>query len=458
MMNKINILCKVSSNDDFNIENSEVVFYSKKEYSDYFQGWFWQNDAIFNGKFNKFFEYSAIDLLYISFFVFFADCRYNRSKSFDRWTRSFHLNIPVLELDKWNKIKLTLQEMLNFLSGDIWEFSFRNRELNGSEKWYKSRINYSTDACDRISMFSGGMDSYIHAINLLSENIEGKFLSITSGGNVVGPRQEEVKELLISKYMISDSDFIRFGFRILKETSNDNIKMYGLQEDTTRTRSFMFFSHAVALATGYKNQVKIIIPENGVISLNVPLDYSRSGSNSTRTTHPYYLELFQKIISEIAPNVSIKNPYQFNTKGEMALDCKDYNFLKRTYSKTMSCSHPFRFGESEVSHCGVCLPCIIRRAATNKAKLPIDIYKNDLFTFDTEKRIFTNTGSPKQNYHIYNRFLNRITPIIGDNMKLFSTLLEAGPIDKDIMNYINVFKRGVIELKEIMDVINEKIS
>ena len=35
------------------------------------------------------------------------------------------------------------------------------------------------------------------------------------------------------------------------------------KEDTTRSRSFMFFSHAIAYASAMGKEIDLIIPENG---------------------------------------------------------------------------------------------------------------------------------------------------------------------------------------------------
>ena len=145
----------------------------------------------------------------------------------------------------------------------------------------------------------------------------------------------------------------------------------------------MFFAHAILLATGMGHQVNLCIPENGVISLNVPLTIHRAGSLSTRTTHPYYLGLLQKIMDNMGVQVKMYNPFQFKTKGEMIVECADLDFLKKNIHWTMSCSHPdlgrWR-GESASNHCGVCLPCTIRRAAIHKAQIQdTSIYRDELY-------------------------------------------------------------------------------
>lgn len=74
--------------------------------------------------------------------------------------------------------------------------------------------------------------------------------------------------------------------------------------------------------------------------MNIPLTEHRMGSLSTRTTHPYFMGLLQELLKSLDLKITIVNPYQFKTKGEMMLECKDLEFLKSNYPLTMSCSHP----------------------------------------------------------------------------------------------------------------------
>jgi len=51
-----------------------------------------------------------------------------------------------------------------------------------------------------------------------------------------------------------------------------------------------FLRTRVFVGTGLGRRFVLRVPENGLIALNVPLDPLRLGSNSTRTTHPYYMQ------------------------------------------------------------------------------------------------------------------------------------------------------------------------
>ncbi|WP_162426095.1 adenine nucleotide alpha hydrolase family protein [Pontibacter pudoricolor] len=135
---------------------------------------------------------------------------------------------------------------------------------------------------------------------------------------------------------------------------------------------------------------KLYIPENGFITLNLPLTPLRIGAYSTRTTHPYYLKLMQRLFNAVGINIDVINPFEFKTKGEMLLECGNPAFVAGV--DTMSCSRPStRNANIEGAgrrHCGRCVPCIIRRAALKKANQPDDNnqllegrrYRTDIYT------------------------------------------------------------------------------
>ena len=104
----------------------------------------------------------------------------------------------------------------------------------------------------------------------------------------------------------------------------------------------------------------LLIPENGFISLNVPLTPLRIGSLSTRTTHPFFLRQLQTILDAAGFHVRLSNPYQFKTKGEMLVECLDQLLLSELAFQSTSCG---RFSRFNYEHCGRCVPCLVRRAA-----------------------------------------------------------------------------------------------
>jgi len=436
----MNIICKVSNEDEFDIleKNKRIFNLNDNKFCHY--SYFDKKNLKKYLNLPGFFSAQGIDLLNISLFVYFADRLIERTTTYDSWTREIKLFIPVLGLEKCNKIKMKLEKMLKFLSGDYWQIEFRKRDLleienNFSEKILKKKNNIDIK---KISMLSGGLDSYIGAIDLLEDKSKDIiFISHYGGGNDVSPYQKEVISTIIKEFELNDNFFIRFHAKALKP-----------KEDTTRTRSFMFFSHAIAVASSFNKEIEIIIPENGFISLNIPLTNSRLGSSSTRTTHPYYMKLFQEIINDLEINVNLYNPYQFKTKGEMIIECKKLELLKKTLYKTMSCSHSShgRYEGDSGSHCGYCVPCIIRKASINKANIEDEsVYRKNCHEMKSikSKTAITNINSFKISIEKYKNM---------KGSKAFK-IQESGPIENNINEYIKIYERG---MQEIIDLLEEK--
>ncbi len=78
-----------------------------------------------------------------------------------------------------------------------------------------------------------------------------------------------------------------------------------------------FLSLALLVANSSNEKTEVFIPENGLISLNLPLTPARGGSHSTKTTHPKYISLLNEIFDKVGIKNKIINPYRFMTKGEM---------------------------------------------------------------------------------------------------------------------------------------------
>lgn len=377
----------------------------------------------------------AIDLLYLSMFVFAADRKIRRVLGSDNWSRNIRLIVPVLCKEKWDAQASLIIDMLNFLSGDSWDLEFYKREPVDYEikvEKHFARNGTKESTIDTICMFSGGLDSFIGAIDLLTQTKNAYFISLYGGGKGTKPYQDILINSIMDKYKTDKSRFLQYYAA----------KING-EEDSTRTRSLLFFGHAVAVASCLRRHITLIIPENGLISLNIPLTYSRLGSSSTRTTHPYYMDLFQKLITRLGIDVELYNPYQFKTKGEMMIECKDQSFLKANYCYTMSCSHPDneRRYKRPPCHCGICLPCLVRRAAIFRAGLiDASVYKDLDFSGSPTAQILLNT---------YKIAVSKFKPQYS-----FLNIQNAGSITVNIVQYEELYTRGMNELIKFLEAIH----
>lgn len=301
----------------------------------------------------------AFDLMALALLVYIADTRISREKhAQDSWTREIFIELPVVKPELWKGKKQTIERMLKFLTGDIWEVRFLTRRITFSQT-----DKEKSGAYESISLFSGGMDSLISTINQM-ERGHNTLLAAHAAEGLVKKSQTDIISKLDEHYPDIKHTLIDLWTSIPRD-----IIVEGGEDNTTRSRSFLFISYAVFIASGTDNLKKLIIPENGLIAINVPMDSMRVGSHSTRTTHPFYLKRWNELLNDLNFNLEVKNSYCNKTKGEMAAECLNKAVLYELIPYSMSCSSPskIRYKSAPSQHCGYCLPCLIRRAAMYRA-------------------------------------------------------------------------------------------
>jgi len=364
-----------------------------------------------------------MDLLHLSVFVYAADRAVSRDAFMDSWTRRLELVMPVRDINLWNSVKQDLTKMLEFLTGDIWNFSFTNRR----EHLIQDATVEMRDHYGYVSLLSGGLDSFIGAIDILEANhLDTVFLSWYGGGKSTRPTQTELQRIIANHYHLNEESFAEFYLSIKCS-----------EENTMRSRSFFLLTHALAMCyekLTVKN--RILVPENGFISLNPPLTDARLGSSTTKTTHPFFIRSMNALLSKLGFEVIIENPYRFYTKGQMLLNCKNQLLLSENIDKTISCAHPDR-ANNITKHCGYCWPCVIRRAAIKRSGL-VD---KTIYGILREVQV-----SVQKKLKPYKMFLSDTCSLSPEFL-----LMKTGPISDNYEKYANIIKAGIDEIKEIID-------
>jgi hypothetical protein len=302
----------------------------------------------------------GLDLLVLAAHVHAADTRISRStESQDNWTREIRLVVPVSDIGRWSAAGPTLKRILNFLTGDRWEIGFRARPGTFAKAVPNAPKELLGHSFDSINLFSGGLDSLIGAIDAVEDGRKPLFVSHAGEGAVSKP-QEDCFEALTTHYRKHDLKRLRVWMAFSK-----TLVRGVLPEDTTRGRSFLFFALGALAGSGLGRSFTLRVPENGLISLNVPLDSLRLGALSTRTTHPFYIARWNELLKTLGIPGRIENPYWNKTKGEMVSECSNPTLLEKLIPVSMSCASPTkgRWQRLGMEHCGYCLPCLIRRAA-----------------------------------------------------------------------------------------------
>lgn len=307
--------------------------------------------SYFNGKVPP----VTYSLLYLSSIVYAIDRGIDRHRySIDGWSRELDVDIYLPEFELFQLVEGQIDAMLSFLTGDYWNCHFVGTAQVRYGRY--EQINYF-DGITQVNLFSGGMDSLIGAIDYMTNNPNGKLFLASHYDSVMrGPLsdQDRLKKMLKKKYSGTFAEMT--AVMITPELS---------AELSCRSRSLMFLSIALIVAS-YAN-CKIVVPENGSVSLNFPLSPSRRTSCSTRTTHPIFLKQYREVLRALGLTTQVENPYEKMTKGEMVQHCSDKDYLMGIAEHSNSCGkrgmHQHMYDNTHATHCGHCMPCMYRKAA-----------------------------------------------------------------------------------------------
>jgi hypothetical protein len=276
-----------------------------------------------------------------------ADAGQSRGGSADGWTRELELTVAVCDPVFWNLQAKTINSILSFLTGDIWHVDFSTGGIVCPPP--RKRPTRPEDA---VTLLSGGLDSLIGTLDRTAEGERLIAVSQVSAGDKAG-------QASLAR---------QIGEGLFHVQLNHNARPPDAVDRSQRARSIAFIAFGVLAGTALDryhsgDTITLYVPENGFISLNIPLTPARLGSLSTRTTHPCYIRQLQALLDSAGLRVRLVNPYQFKTKGEMLRECKAQAFLRQQAASTTSCG---RFARNGFQHCGRCLPCLIRRAAFHR--------------------------------------------------------------------------------------------
>ncbi len=292
------------------------------------------------------------DFVRIAVAVFLADRAYGRPRS---WRRSIKVTVPVERRQSWSTSISDLERIVGFLTGDRWHIELIPARLNRSSS-KPSRPDFTQSM-----LLSGGADSLSGALTLATAE-ETCFVSRTDAGQPAARRQ-------LQRLWEAEP----FGVsRIVSPRSSSTRGLVG-REPTSRSRSLLFFALGLLIAS--TDEVPLLVPENGFASLNVALVPERTGSHSTRTTHPRYIHQLRGILGRVGAHADLSNPYADHTKGEMfSAVARRWGAQEASTALSASISCAKRSGlrvpkPKGTNHCGLCYGCIVRRAAFHAAGL-----------------------------------------------------------------------------------------
>jgi 7-cyano-7-deazaguanine synthase in queuosine biosynthesis len=356
----------------------------------------------------------AWDFLAIALGVFAADRFVLRTNAEDGWTRVMLLDVAVSDPQPWLLQIAKLEAALRFLTGDIWQVSLRGGGAPPPQ--FPPKL---TDR-DAICLFSGGLDSLLGAMTLVSD---GRLPFLVSQGS---PKEIQPQDFLSQALKLGD---YRFVGRV-------NERWAVPYEGSTRGRSIIFFAYGVLAASAHDLD-ELFIPENGMIAINPPLTPRRLGSLSTRTTHPFFLAELEEVLKGAGIDVKLTNMFEGMTKGEMLRNCQHPD-IEKLASYSYSCGKGKRLN----GQCGRCVPCLIRRASFDASGVADKyVYKTDI-----EKS--------QKNDDIMAARIATARAKKASETELARWSMRSGPLPADLLRrkkIIGAVSRGLVELGDFLE-------
>lgn len=287
-----------------------------------------------------------LDLLLIAASAFSVDRGAPRGERED-FARHLELSIPVVNTGRLQPLAGAIEDVLRLLSNDSWHIELR-QDLGAPEVFAED-----IEREGQVLLFSGGLDSLAAAIEFRNVGPLALVSHITRGRQT-----RNVQQRLAG--MLADSGAPVPHYQLFVSSRD----VSGFDHDTEasqRTRSFMFLILAALVARRLGRRDLLMIAENGQMAIHLPLNTARIGAFSTHTAHPDVLDSMQAIISTaLGGTYRISNPYVSLTKAEVVE--RVWVAMRDAVPVTSSCWRNARLPEG-VTHCGECVPCMIRRVA-----------------------------------------------------------------------------------------------
>lgn len=386
---------------------------------------------------------TALDFLLVAATVYALDKLIPRTDSQDGWQRSFEVEVPVRNATRWTANSAVANKCLSFLSGDSWKLSFGERShpiVRRKRRKRRSKTLVRPVSGSRVSLFSGGLDSLIGAIDTLELTNEEPLCLVGHHDPNIGGVQKDQEQIL----------------KVLRKLYPNRCKpiLVGVghsgksAEITMRSRSILFVALGMIVAAHLRDRTPLLIPENGTIALNVPLTPSRRGSCSTRTAHPHYLALLQNWLDGIGLVHPILNPLIHKTKGEAASQCLNQAALKETALLSSSCAkrgHTSSWVRRSAGSCGRCMPCIYRRAALHSIGMDSETYGNDVCAGEVD--VCDPNTDAADDLRACLSFLRRNHPI----ESIAKMLIANGALPpKDAIPHASTVTRAMDEIRQLL--------
>ncbi|MGA3039086.1 MAG: hypothetical protein ABSE64_16605 [Vulcanimicrobiaceae bacterium] len=285
--------------------------------------------------------------------LYAADRLLTRSSRF--WAREIEIQFPFSRLQLWRDNRPHIEELFFRATGDHISLipeqrAFRDVHADSRLQSFHLDVPQETT----VALLSDGLDSFC-----------GAFQALDSGGNVAfvslitnAARQARIARIRawLEREYAGRVHFHEVGFHLLRPPR--------AQERTQRFRTILAIAAGLTVCAAYGSD-RLIISENGIGILNLPVPHFQMRHESSQVLHPGTLPLWSLVASRTTGAANIHYPNRFQTKSEM---CRKIPVpARQLIAATSSCDSPRRTSGS--TDCGRCSSCVLRRIALENAGL-----------------------------------------------------------------------------------------
>ncbi len=302
----------------------------------------------------------ANDLVRIAAYAFTADQLVSRGGKSDPdrrgWRRELDLVVPVADPDFWAEppVSTALVDALGFGTEDRWDFAFAPASPEGGQL----KLDFDYDDRERladpssVALLSGGTDSLCALVEAVAQDgLKPVVVSHRTAAHVAGP-QRRLADALPHRFPAWAFPEMSFWIHLRNREAVAR---------TRRTRGFLVAALGAAVA-GQIGVPTVLLPDNGYVSVNPPINAQLVGALNSRATHPAFLRLLNHLLELVFPDgVRIENPLEERTRAEALQILADHGCAD-LLPETRSCAKSRR--SERHPHCGVCSQCVDRRFAT----------------------------------------------------------------------------------------------
>lgn len=277
-----------------------------------------------------------------------------------RWQRRLLIEFPVTRLAAWKACVPTLQRLVWQSTGDDVEFDFVQRR--SAERHRDARaipFVLEEPRPTSVVLLSDGLDSLCGAFQHLRSHPEERVCFVS----LVTNSRKDARIATIRRHLKATRTS-EIAFRESHLHLCDPPRSSG-QELSQRSRTMLAIGAGLVVAAGY-GAPGVVVSENGIGILNLPLPGLQMDHHSSQVLHPANRSLWSELSALLlnAPG-DVIYPNRFRTKGEMCAELpKEALHL---ISSTSSCDRPQR--HDAPADCGRCGSCVLRRTALSVAGL-----------------------------------------------------------------------------------------